>query len=486
MALKYFSTRDKEKKKITSAEAILQGLAPDGGLYVPERIPRLHKSFEQLAKMSYKQVAYEVMSLFFQDYTEEELRYCINSAYNEDNFDTDSMASLVQAGDAYFLELYHGRTIAFKDMALSILPYLMTTAAQKCGIKEEIVILTATSGDTGKAALAGFAGTPGTRIAVYYPKGGVSRIQELQMLTQEGDNTCVVGVKGNFDDTQTDVKRMFSDENLKARLAGRGFRFSSANSINIGRLIPQVVYYVYAYTRLMPKEINFVVPTGNFGNILAAHYAAMMGVPVHKLICASNDNKVLYDFFETGIYDRNREFKLTESPSMDILISSNLERFIYELAGDKTAALMDSLKKEGKYTVEKDKVSIFTGGFANESKMRDTIAAYYKRDGYVMDTHTGVAAAVYDEYRAKTGDDTTTVIVSTASPFKFARSVMKAIAPEYREEDDFGLIDRLSELSDMKVPKAVTSIKNAKIRHDTVVERDGMQGALEKFLGLLL
>lgn len=482
MSVKYYSTRNPEKK-YTSAEAILQGLAPDGGLFVPDNIPKLKHSLEQLGAMTYKQVAYEVMSLFFSDFTEDELKACINSAYSEDNFELDSCVKLAQAGDAYFLELYHGRTIAFKDMALSILPYLMTTSAKKCGVNDEIVILTATSGDTGKAALAGFAGTPGTRIVVYYPKGGVSRIQELQMVTQKGDNTCVIGVHGNFDDTQTDVKRMFSDPELRAKLASKGFRFSSANSINIGRLIPQVVYYVYAYTRLLPEEVNFVVPTGNFGNILAAHYAAQMGVPVKKLICASNDNKVLYDFFETGVYDRNREFMLTESPSMDILISSNLERFIYEVAGDETVALMENLKKDGRYEIkDKEKLSTFTGGYATGEQMHAAIKRYYDIDGYVMDTHTGVAAAVYDAYVEKTGDKTTTIIDSTASPFKFARSVMKAIDPSYEEPDDFKLIEKLSEIADMRIPGAVKEIMDAEIRHNTVVERDGMQAALEKFL----
>ena len=342
MKIMYHSTRNKDIKA-SASEAILKGIAPDGGLYVPEKVPKLSLSFEALAKMDYAHVAYQVMKLFFTDFTEEELMACIKGAYNTEKFDTEDITTLVSADDAYYLELFHGRTIAFKDMALSILPYLMTTAAKKCGAKEEIVILTATSGDTGKAALAGFADVPGTSIVVFYPKHGVSRVQEKQMVTQRGKNVNVIGIEGNFDDAQTAVKAMFTNEDLNKRMNAKGYRFSSANSINIGRLVPQVAYYVYAYTRLMPKEINFVVPTGNFGNILAAYYAYKMGVPVHKLICASNRNKVLTDFFETGVYDRNREFYLTTSPSMDILISSNLERLIYEIAGDKTSEFMNDL-----------------------------------------------------------------------------------------------------------------------------------------------
>ncbi|MBO5622581.1 MAG: threonine synthase, partial [Butyrivibrio sp.] len=339
----YSSTRG-DKEVIKASEAILRGLAPDGGLYVPSFIPKLEKSLSELSGLSYQDTAFEVMKLLLTDYTEEELKYCISHAYDS-KFDTEEIAPLSEAGGAYFLELYHGATIAFKDMALSILPYLMTTAAKKNNVKNEIVILTATSGDTGKAALAGFAEVPGTRIIVFYPKHGVSPIQEQQMVTQKGDNTCVIGIEGNFDDAQSGVKKIFTDPALAKEMSAKGFQFSSANSINIGRLVPQIVYYVYSYGKLLKEgriadgdPINVVVPTGNFGNILAAYYAKNMGVPIAKLICASNSNKVLFDFFKTGEYDRNREFVLTSSPSMDILISCNLERLIYHIAGDNAEA----------------------------------------------------------------------------------------------------------------------------------------------------
>ena len=378
MALSYESTRGGQKG-VTASQAILKGLAEDGGLFMPTEIPKLDKTLEQLAGMTYQETAYEVMKLFLTDYTEEELKSCIANAY-DDKFDTEEIAPLAKADGAYFLELYHGSTIAFKDMALSILPHLMTTAAKKNHADKEIVILTATSGDTGKAAMAGFADVPGTRIIVFYPKGGVSKVQELQMRTQKGDNTSVVAIHGNFDDAQTGVKKLFGNKELEKEMAEAGFQFSSANSINIGRLVPQVVYYVYAYAKLLEneqiengEEINVVVPTGNFGNILAAYFAKHMGVPIKTLICASNDNKVLYDFFTTGTYDRKREFILTNSPSMDILISSNLERLIYLSTGCDAAAdaaLMKDLSEKGSYTVTENMrqfMSDFRGGFATAS-----------------------------------------------------------------------------------------------------------------------
>ena len=339
MEILYSSTRNDEKK-ITASQAILKGLADDGGLFVPDHIPALACSLRDLAGRTYQEVAYEVMRLFLTDFTEAELRSCIAQAYDS-KFDTEVIAPIVEAEGTYYMELFHGATIAFKDMALSILPHLMITAAKKNQVKNEIVILTATSGDTGKAALAGFAGVEGTKIIVFYPKNGVSPIQEKQMVTQKGDNTLVVGIHGNFDDAQSGVKALLNDRKLAEEMAAAGLQFSSANSINIGRLIPQVVYYVYGYVKLLEEDklaegerMNVVVPTGNFGNILAAFYAKQMGVPIGKLICASNENKVLYDFFTTGKYDRNREFVLTSSPSMDILISSNLERLIYRITGE--------------------------------------------------------------------------------------------------------------------------------------------------------
>ena len=393
MELLYKSTRSADKT-VTASYAILKGLAEDGGLFVPTSFPKLDVSIDRLADMSYQEVAYEVMKLFLTDFTEEELKHCINSAYDQ-KFDTEVIAPLVKADDAYYLELFHGKTIAFKDMALSILPYLMTTAARKNNVKNEIVILTATSGDTGKAALTGFADVPGTKIIVFYPKDGVSPVQEKQMVTQKGDNTFVVGIHGNFDDAQTAVKKMFNDQKLEAELDQAGYQFSSANSINIGRLVPQIVYYVYAYASLVRQgkikdgqEINITVPTGNFGNILAAYYAKQMGLPVHKLICASNDNKVLYDFFRTGTYDRKRDFILTTSPSMDILISSNLERLIYRIAGadaKKCAELMQALSAGGEYTITeemKSQLGDFYGNFCTEEETATPLAGVFKNSHY--------------------------------------------------------------------------------------------------------
>ena len=444
--------------------------------------------------MSYQETAYEVMKLFLTDFTEDELKSCINKAYDS-KFDTEVIAPLVEADGAYYLELFHGATIAFKDMALSILPHLLITSAKKNHVKNEIVILTATSGDTGKAALAGFADVEGTRIIVFYPKNGVSPIQEKQMVTQKGKNTFVVGITGNFDDAQTGVKNLFGDKELAKVMDTAGFQFSSANSINIGRLIPQVVYYVYAYGQLLKEnkiekgeKINIVVPTGNFGNILAAYFAKNMGVPIAKLICASNENKVLYDFFETGVYDRNRDFVLTSSPSMDILISSNLERLIYLSTGcdpDKNAAFMKSLSREGKYQITpdmKDNMTDFCGNFASEQETADTIKALYEKTGYVIDTHTAVAAAVLNKYRSATNDHTKVVVASTASPFKFTRSVMNAIDHKYDAMGDFELVDTLSKLANVKVPNAIEEIRTAPVLHDTVCEKEDMKSIVMKFL----
>ena len=493
MDVLYSSTRG-ANVKIKASEAILRGLAPDGGLFVPDHIPHLDKTLNEIANMDYQQTAYEVMKLLLTDYTEEELKFCISHAYDS-KFDSPEIAPMTQADGAYYLELYHGKTIAFKDMALSILPYLMTTAAKKNHAKNEIVILTATSGDTGKAALAGFADVPGTKIIVFYPKNGVSPIQEKQMVTQKGDNTCVVGIDGNFDDAQTGVKKLFTDEKLAAEMEQAGFQFSSANSINIGRLIPQIVYYVYAYTRLLGEgriaegdAINAVVPTGNFGNILAAYYAKQMGLPIHKLICASNSNRVLFDFFQTGAYDRNRDFMLTSSPSMDILISSNLERLIYHIAGDdagKDAAYMQKLSAQGRYEISDEmrtRLSDFYGGFATEEETAQAIRSLYESTGYVIDTHTAVASSLYAGYRRETQDDTVTVIASTASPFKFTHAVMAAIGQADEGADDFALADRLAQMAGLSVPDAVESIRNADICHKTVCGRNEMEKVVKDFL----
>ncbi|WP_302629560.1 threonine synthase [uncultured Eubacterium sp.] len=491
----YKSTRSKDGY-LKASEAILKGLADDGGLFVPTEIPKLDVSIEELSKMTYQQVAYEVMKLYFTDFTEEELKDCINKAYDS-KFDTEEIAPLAEVDGAYYLELFHGKTIAFKDMALSILPHLLTTSAKKNNVKNEIVILTATSGDTGKAAMAGFADVPGTRIIVFYPNGGVSPIQEKQMVTQKGNNTYVVAIEGNFDQAQSGVKAIFGDKELAKEMDEKGFQFSSANSINIGRLVPQVAYYVYAYAKLYAEGkiakdqlINVDVPTGNFGNILAAYYAKNMGLPIAKLICASNENKVLFDFFKTGEYDKNREFILTTSPSMDILISSNLERLIYKIAGNdasKNTELMNGLKNEGKYEITdamKAELTDFYGNYATEEETAKIIKDTYEKTGYVMDTHTAVAACVYKKYINETGDDKVTVIASTASPFKFTRSVMDAIDPKYDTLSDFELVDELSKIANVKVPNAIEEIRNAEVRHNNLVEVDGMKDIVKKFLDI--
>ena len=494
MDLLYSSTRNSEKK-FTASQAILKGLADDGGLFVPESIPALDVSIEELSKMSYQETAYAVMKKFLTDFTEEELKNCIDRAYDS-KFDTPQIAPLVNADGAYYLELFHGSTIAFKDMALSILPHLLTTAAKKNNVKNDIVILTATSGDTGKAAMAGFADVEGTQIIVFYPKNGVSPIQEKQMLTQKGANTHVVGIHGNFDQAQSAVKKMFNDKDLEKVMDDAGYQFSSANSINIGRLVPQIVYYVYAYAKLYAngdiakdEKINVVVPTGNFGNILAAFYAKNMGLPIAKLICASNENKVLYDFFTTGEYNKNREFILTNSPSMDILISSNLERLIYRIAGNdaaKNAGLMKELSETGKYTVTpemKEKLTDFYDNYTSEKETGEAIKKLYEDTGYVIDTHTAVAAGVYDKYKKETGDTKTkTVIASTASPFKFTRSVMEAIDSKYASMGDFELVDELSKIANVKVPQAIEDIRSAKILHDTECDVDKMEDTVKAFL----
>ena len=452
---------------------------------------------EDLTQMSYQEIAYAVMKEFLTDFTEEELKTCINNAYDS-KFDTEEIAVTKKVDGAYYLELFHGATIAFKDMALSILPHLLVTSARKNNVKNEIVILTATSGDTGKAALAGFADVPGTKIIVFYPKSGVSPIQEKQMVTQKGDNTYVIGIKGNFDDAQTGVKKMFSNKELAKVMNDNGFQFSSANSINIGRLVPQVVYYVKAYADLLKQgalkagePMNVVVPTGNFGNILASYYAKQMGIPIGKFVCASNKNKVLFDFFETGKYDRNREFYVTTSPSMDILISSNLERMIYRIAGNdakQCAKFMAALTKDGEYVITdamKAELSEFFGAFGSEEETAVKIKEVYDKEGYVMDTHTAVAAVAYDKYKAATGDDKTpTVIASTASPYKFTRSVMDAIDPAYDAEDDFELVDELNKVSKTAIPKAIEEIRTAPVLHDTVCETAGMEDEVKKILGI--
>lgn len=524
----YVSTRNK-KERVSASEAILRGLAKDGGLFMPEEIPSLLKTPLQMKDMSYQEIAYEVMSRFLTDFTEEELKECIARAYDE-KFDDETIVPMAKVENIYHLELFHGPTIAFKDMALSILPHLMTTAAKKHGVTKEIVILTATSGDTGKAALAGFADVPGTRIIVFYPKGGVSRIQELQMTTQRGANVTVAAIHGNFDEAQSGVKRLFEDEALSEELSEAGFQFSSANSINIGRLVPQIVYYVYAYVKLLAygevaegEEINVTVPTGNFGNILAAYLAKQMGLPIGKLVCASNENKVLFDFFESGIYDKNREFHLTTSPSMDILISSNLERLLYLASGENeklTGELMINLKEKGSYEIPgniREQMQDFAAGYADEAETNETIRRVYEATGYVMDTHTAVARAVCEAYIRETKDDRKMVLASTASPYKFAGSVLAALegaAPETEEKAEgkasegesaalegigaaekntagtvaqgnaFAEADILERYSGVEVPAAVRMLEQAEVLHRIECEPKEMKKVVKKALGI--
>ena len=486
MNITYKSTRGAESG-ISASRAIIKGLSEDGGLFVPEQLPGFDFTMKELTDMDYRETAYRVMRLLLSDFSEQELRGCIEKAYDS-KFDTPELAPLVKRGDRFFLELFHGKTIAFKDMALSILPHLLTCSMKKNGMKEKVVILTATSGDTGKAALAGFSDVEGTQIIVFYPKGGVSRIQELQMVTEKGKNTKVIGVNGNFDDCQTGVKEIFGNRVLKQKLKEKGYVFSSANSINIGRLIPQIAYYVWAYGGLLKSgeikendKVNFTVPTGNFGNILAAYYAKRMGLPVHKLICASNENNVLFDFFHTGIYDKNREFILTSSPSMDILISSNLERLIYHIAGDepeKTRELMLSLANNGRYEISdvmKTGLSDFYSAYAKEEEVFETIRKIYEEDGYVIDTHTAVAACAAQKYRNEEEDPCKNVIVSTASPFKFAGSVVRAMGLKVSSDDDFVIAEKLSDTAKIDIPNAVREIRNADILHNTICDPSEME-----------
>ena len=492
MELLYKSTRGNEK--VTSCEAIVNGLASDGGLYIPITIPKLDLSYDELIKFDYKQLAVYILKKYLTDFTEEEVVYCVDNAYSN-KFEVEEIAPLVKKGEEYYLELYHGRTLAFKDMALSILPYLMKVACSKMNIKDEVVILTATSGDTGKAALEGFAGVPGINIIVFYPESGVSHIQKLQMVTQREENTLVVGIKGNFDDAQSGVKEIFEDKKFNECLKDRGYILSSANSINIGRLIPQVIYYVYSYVSMIKKgyicegeSINISVPTGNFGNILAAYYAKAMGLPINKLICASNENNVLWEFFNRGIYDKNREFKVTVSPSMDILISSNLERLLYNISDEKAVKeMMEQLKEEGKYSLKNDmalELKDFYSSFATDRETYKIIKEIYEKNSYLMDTHTAVAYKAYKEYKASCGKDySKTIIVSTASPFKFNKDICKALGI-YEEKDDFKLLDDLSVYAGKNIPASLKKLKDADIIHKLTCSKDEMRMVIKNYLGL--
>ncbi len=489
--MKYISTRGK-KASYTSAAAVIQGLSSDGGLFVPESIPELPFKISDMLDKSYQEIAIPVIASFFTDYTEEELAKCVDGAYDA-KFSNSDIAPIVKAADAWFLELYHGKTAAFKDMALSILPYLLTTAMKKEKEDKEICILTATSGDTGKAALEGFADVPGTKIIVFYPNNGVSEIQKCQMVTQEGSNTKVVAIEGNFDDAQTGVKQIFNDSSLMKELDLDEVKLSSANSINIGRLVPQVVYYVYSYIKMLQsgeiaenESLNVVVPTGNFGNILAAYYAKQMGIPLNKLICASNENNVLTDFIKTGTYDANRGFYTTNSPSMDILISSNLERLLYHVSGGndkKINEMMESLEKSKKYSIDENmrkNMELFYGGCASAEETEETIGKVYRENNYLMDTHTAVAYKVYLDYVKETADSTKTLIVSTASAYKFASSVSNAIGIEH-QENDFLYVKKLQGESGVAIPTGLLDLDKKRVLHSQLIEVDEMKSLVKEF-----
>ncbi|MBE7060844.1 MAG: threonine synthase [Ruminococcaceae bacterium] len=495
----YASTRN-SGLKVSSAEAIVKGIADDGGLFVPTEIPKVSlEKISNLANKTYTQRAKEIMSLFLTDFSAEEIEKCVLSAYNANNFGSDEIAPLHTLGDAEILELWHGPTCAFKDMALQILPHLMTCSIKKCNIKKEIVILVATSGDTGKAALEGFADVEGTRILVFFPENGVSKIQKLQMLTQSGKNVGVASVYGNFDDAQTGVKRIFGDEEYNKKLDSEGFRLSSANSINWGRLLPQIVYYFSAYCDMVKKgrikvgdKINICVPTGNFGNILASWYAGKMGLPVNKFICASNANNVLTDFINTGVYDKNRSFHTTSSPSMDILISSNLERLLSDITGDEKAVSgwMQELGKNGKYEISPETKKVvserFFGGFCDDEATKASISKVWNEHKYLMDTHTAVAYNVYEQYVAETGDKTPTVIASTANPYKFNSAVYSSISPQAKIEnmDEFDILDALNRKTGLEIPKSLSELKTKAVRFDTKCAKEDMINVVSGMLGI--
>lgn len=498
--MQYIGTRG-NYEQVAAAPAIKMGMVPSGGLFVPSSIPEIGQvELESMVGLSYQELAEKIIALYLTDYTADEIKACVQAAYG-DNFDDAQIAPLHKLDDStYILELWHGPTAAFKDMALQILPQFLSRAIRKVDGEKEVVILVATSGDTGKAALEGFKDVPGIKIIVFYPNGGVSKVQEFQMNTTEGDNTHVVAVEGNFDDCQTAVKEIFADQEYKQALAQAGFELSSANSINWGRLLPQIVYYFSSYLYMvrdgqiqLGDQVNFVVPTGNFGNILAGYYAHRMGLPVHKFICASNENKVLADFITTGSYDRNREFMQTNSPSMDILISSNLERFLFELSGHNAQLITkwyQELNQEGKFTIDaatkEAMAAIMLGGFADQRETLATIQKVFAATGYTLDTHTAVAVKVYQDYVAKTGDNTKTVIDSTASPFKFNTSVLEAIkGPEFLQgRNEFEMLDDLSEISGLPIHPGLRGLDQKPVRHDRKCDKTEIQQQISDILGI--
>lgn len=494
----YKSTRN-SSVNVTSAQAIAQGISKDGGLFVPSELPKITlDDVKALGDMTYAQRAFFVFSKYLTDFTETEIKYCVESAYNTKNFDSENIAELAHLFDGtYMLELWHGPTCAFKDMALQILPYLLTTSAKKLELNKKIVILVATSGDTGKAALEGFKDVPDTEILVFYPDDGVSAMQKKQMTTQEGKNVNVCAIKGNFDDAQNGVKAIFTNQEIADELDKNGMMFSSANSINWGRLAPQIIYYISSYAQLVKDgeialgdKINIVVPTGNFGNILAGFYAKKMGIPVNKLICASNANNVLTDFLNTGVYNRNRPFHTTISPSMDILISSNLERLLYHLSGENDAQIREwfgALASEGKYEVSDSVKEMlkeeFYAGCCDDVQTKECIKEIYDKYSYTCDTHTAVAVKVYEDYKAATGDVTKTIIASTASPYKFSGSVLDAMGID-TDSDEFELVEKLAKASKIPVPASLAKLKNKDIRFKEIIDKTEMKEFVFKNLGI--
>ncbi|MGL5415732.1 MAG: threonine synthase [Clostridium sp.] len=485
--MNFKSTRGGERG-IKSSNAIIKGLALDGGLFVPDSFPNIYEEAVSKKGASYEDLAYFIIGKFFTDIKLKELKGAVKEAYTG-RFD-------VRVKDG-FLELYHGPTCAFKDAALLFLPQIMKRAKKNLGINDEIVILTATSGDTGKAALEGFKDVEGFKVVVYYPKDGVSEIQRKQMVSQEGKNVHVIAIKGNFDNAQTGVKEIFADKDFREDLLKEGYRLSSANSINIGRLIPQVVYYFYGYMKLIEsgeikegEEINISVPTGNFGNILAAYYAKKMGLPINKFICASNENNVLTDFFKTGVYDRRRKLILTESPSMDILLSSNLERLLYEVSGRNSKEikrLMDNLSENGVYMISEEMqkgLKEFFAGYSTTEEVYKEIKEVYVKEGYLMDTHTGVAYVVHKKYVEETLDNRKTLIVSTASPFKFPRSICNSLGIDVEFMDDFEVLKTLFEESKNEIPENLKKLEKMEVLHNTICEFKDMKKGLKKYLGV--
>lgn len=499
--MNYKSTRDKTIS-VSASAAIKTGLSGDGGLFVPEAIPSVTlDEIVSLSSMSYQERASHILSKFLGDFTKVEINECVNAAYTKEKFETDNIAPVYKLNDTvYFLELWHGPTCAFKDMALQLLPHLLTKSIKKSNSDSEVVILVATSGDTGKAALEGFRDVPRTRIFVFYPDNGVSEIQKLQMITQEGNNVGVAAVEGNFDDAQTGVKKIFTDTDYAQLLKANGFELSSANSINWGRLVPQIVYYFSSYADMLEsgdirpgEKVNFCVPTGNFGNILAGYYAKQMGLPVNKFICASNENNVLTEFINTGVYDKNRKFHTTISPSMDILVSSNLERLLFMVTGmddGKVSSYMSELQNEGRYKISERELSVikenFWADFCNDEQTKQTISDTDRKYAYVIDPHTAVAKNVYDKYVSQTGDETKTIIASTASPFKFNQSVLIALdgVEAVAGKDEFELLDILSKRSDLRIPKSLASLKQKPRLFNTKCDKTQLSQVVSEFLNI--